>query len=281
MAFHKQWHCSVKILRGDSESILNSQDVNEYLSGEHIIKQSSVPYCLYQNAAERQIQTIEKGGSALLHDQEFCGRREIWGFALLHFIDLRSHTPNVHTGLKSPEMIITGRRPDLRNTNLVNKYKVVPDQKLWKFDLKSDLGIYVFNPRDMVRGCGVYFPYSGHVSLSSGVAPVHASQDPLRRFLGIHNELKHKRLRCGELENFYELIQKDSNFTANLTGEIEKDVFYTRKTMLPDHNRTKLQSLPLTINLRSGFNPLHQFLLKTFYMYSNLGRWYQKGQLTL
>ena len=117
---------------------MNSQDVNEYLSGEHIIKQSSVPYCHYQNAAERQIQTIEKGVSALLHGQEFCGR-EIWGFAFLHLIDLRNHAPNVHTGLKSPEMIITGQKPDLRNIFLFKFGQVVcgavPDQKLWKFDL--------------------------------------------------------------------------------------------------------------------------------------------------
>ena len=235
ISFYKQWHCSVKILRSDSENVVNSQDINDYLSGEHIMKQSSVPYCHYQNAAERQIQTIEKGVSALLHDQEFCGR-EIWGFALLHFIDLRNHTPNVHTGLKSPEMIITGRRPDLRNTFLFKFGQlvacgVVPDQKLWKFDLKSDLGIYVFNPRDMVRGCGVYFPYSGHVSIRSGVAVVHASKDQLRRFWGIRDELKYKKLRWGELANFYELIQKDVNFTENLTEDTKQDVVYTRKTI--------------------------------------------------
>ena len=40
----------------------------------------------------------------------------------------------------------------------------------------------------MVR---VYFPYSGHVSIRSGVAALHASQDQLRRFWGIRDEPKH------------------------------------------------------------------------------------------
>lgn len=73
IAFYKQWNCPVKTLRNDSENVLNSQEVHEYLEGERVIKQSSVPYCHYQNAAEKHIQTIEKGVSALLHDQEFCG----------------------------------------------------------------------------------------------------------------------------------------------------------------------------------------------------------------
>ena len=82
---------------------------------------------------------------------------------LLYFILLISATIDLHTDLKSPKIIITGRRLYLSNMFSIKfghlvACGVVPDQKLWKFDPKSDLGIYILNPRDMVRGCGVYFP---------------------------------------------------------------------------------------------------------------------------
>ena len=91
----------------------------------------------------------------------------------------------------------TVQRPDLRNTFLFKFGQpitcgIVPEQQLWKFNLKSDLGIYVFNPRNrnMVGGCGIHFPYSNTVSIRSGVSAVFANKDLLRRFWEFVTNLK-------------------------------------------------------------------------------------------
>lgn len=162
---------TVKKLRTDDEPLFKAANIVEYLRRPDInIKhQSSVPYCHWQNAVERDVQTIVKGTSTLLHSQPWLGANQ-WNLALYHFISIRNRTPNnKHT--QSPHQMITGQALDFENSF---KFAFgdfvavgIPDvNKTWKFDLKNELGIYVGDADDYKRGCTLYMPYHRNLQLS-------------------------------------------------------------------------------------------------------------------
>ena len=40
---------------------------------------------------------------------------------------------------------------------------VVAPEKLWRFDSKNDIGIYVGQPSGLVNGSSVFYPWSGKI----------------------------------------------------------------------------------------------------------------------
>lgn len=68
---------------------------------------SSVPYAHWQNAVERDVQTIVNGTSTLIHSQPWLPA-DCRDLPLFHFVDIRNRAPNKRTGDKSPhEPMIT------------------------------------------------------------------------------------------------------------------------------------------------------------------------------
>ena len=204
----------MKKLCSDDEYVLKSAEVKNWLEENgNIEKLSSNPYQHWQNLVERYIQTINVGTAALLHDQLFLGA-DMWFLAMLHFVDCRNNTPNVHTGNSSPREMIEKKKVDLRTQFLfafgqpVCVGIVLPD-KIWKFDLRNELGIYVGQPPGHVGGNYIYMPFTGRTVIRGSCTAVRASDEQLRRIWGIREEMVQKRVRFSDLEKYYELVNNE------------------------------------------------------------------------
>ena len=104
-----------KVLRTDNDSVVLSQDTQSYLVEMRMTQQLSAPYRHFQNSVEREVQTVIKGVSLLLHSQPWLPAR-MWNLALFHFVNCRNHTPNVHNKSKTPYHVIHNERTNLTNT---------------------------------------------------------------------------------------------------------------------------------------------------------------------
>ena len=93
-------------LRTDSEPIFLSKEAAEFLDTKFIELQTSAPERHFQNSVERDMQTVIKGVTAVLHGQPFL-RLDLWPAALLDFIEKKNRTPNKKCYPLSPYQKVT------------------------------------------------------------------------------------------------------------------------------------------------------------------------------
>lgn len=162
--WYSQWGCKPRLVRTDCAAVLTSDALKDWLFKTYTVRtEHSAPYSQWQNAVERDVQTICAGTSALLHSQDFL-KADKWDLALFHFIDVRNRTPNVR-GQLSPHQIITKEVLDFNRSFKFAFGDIVASAlpgsgKHWQFDLKNELGIYVGqceNAKDVNK---IYFPAS-------------------------------------------------------------------------------------------------------------------------
>ena len=164
-----------KVLRTDFSSVSLSDDFRAWLLDKYGARvQMSAPYCHWQNAVERDVQTVLAGTSTLLHSQRWL-RGDCWDLAQGHFLDLRNRSPSARVpNGRSPLQVITGEITDFASTHrfAFGDLLAVPtpgntpsEAKTWKFDAKNELGIYVGNPDGVARSSLVYWPQSHSISV--------------------------------------------------------------------------------------------------------------------
>jgi len=108
----------VKAFRSDSEQIMKWGLVKQVLESKGIQPQHSLPYALYQNLAERYVQTIVKAVLTNLHGQSLL-KANLWDYALFYVISCKNSTPNSKTGRETPSQMVTGvKHFDLQCKNL-------------------------------------------------------------------------------------------------------------------------------------------------------------------
>ena len=110
--YYKARGFKCKVLRTDSELVLNSASMKQTMVDLGITHQFSTPYRHFQNSVEREVQTYIKGVSLLLHSQQWLQSNQ-WDLAVHHFADVRNHTPNVHHAFKSPDHRVNGKATNL------------------------------------------------------------------------------------------------------------------------------------------------------------------------
>ena len=164
-----------RILRTDFAKVPLSNDFRAWILDKYgTICQSSAPYAHWQNAVERDVQTVVAGTATLLHSQRWL-RADSWDLALAHFIDLRNRSPNSRIrDNRSPHQVLTGESTDFSQAYRFAFGDLLAcalpgnlpgEAKTWKFDVKNELGIYVGNPSDIKRASLVYWPRSHSVSV--------------------------------------------------------------------------------------------------------------------
>ena len=115
---------------------------------------------------------------------------------------MHNHTPNVNTGGLSPWEMITKEKTAIPNQFLFKFGEVVcvpivgPD-KVWRFDTKNDIGIYIGQPSGVVGGGRILFPWSGKVLVRGSLSKVTAHIDDINRWIGIRNEMCKVNCRKG------------------------------------------------------------------------------------
>ena len=93
-----------RILRSDYYTTFRSAKAYQFYEDNQCRHESSAPYQQWQNAVERDIQTIISNVSATIHGQDFL-RADIWAHALTHWTRLHNSVP--HAVLKdTPARII-------------------------------------------------------------------------------------------------------------------------------------------------------------------------------
>ena len=231
--------CLPKILRSDNDTVILSEDTQKYLVEKQILQQLSAPYRHFQNSVEREVQTVTKGISLLMHSQAWLPAR-FWHLALFHYVNCRNHTPNIHNRHKSPLHVITQTR-----TNLVNTFKytfgdlvavgVPKELRTWKFDLRNDIGIYVGQVEESVDTQYVYYPDDDSVKPRGSTYKIEISDE---RF--IHYFKRKKELRSPSVsipDALYDFSsQQTSQANVDLSplafplAEISTSVIPTRKS---------------------------------------------------
>lgn len=203
--WYKSYNHVVKYLQTDSENVVLSAELTEWCleKGCHGIR--SIPYEHWQNAVERDVQSFNKGVSALMNGQRYLSA-DYWHLAAVHWGDLRNNTPNVNTGNSTPWKLVTGEALSLEEKYLFKFGEVVcvpvvgPD-KIWRFDAKNDIGIYVGQPKGVINGGKVLMPWNGKIYTRGSLRKVVAGIDDLERWIGVRQEMMSGKLSVGQMNH--------------------------------------------------------------------------------
>ena len=160
-----------RVLRSDYYTTFRSTKANQFYEDKQCRHESSAPYQQWQNAVERDIQTILSNVSATIHGQDFL-RADTWAHALTHWTRLHNSVP--HAILKdTPARIID----PAFFVDAHHQYRFVfgdllcfplqDHERLWKFDVKNDIGFYAGDEDSVKGGSVIYMPYT-HNFLTRG-----------------------------------------------------------------------------------------------------------------
>ena len=201
--WYKSWGYSMKYLMTDSEAVVTSQELTEWLLDKNIHQRCSVPYEHWQNFVERDVQSFNNGVATLMNGQRYLTAK-YWPLAAFHWVNVHNKTPNVTTGSLSPWQVITKERLTVSNQFLFKFGEpvcvpVVAPEKLWRFDSKNDVGIYVGQPDGMVNGSSVFYPWSGKIFERGSLSKITASLEDIDKWIGVRNEMMLGNLSEGQL----------------------------------------------------------------------------------
>ncbi len=160
-----------RILRSDYYITFRSLKATTFYEDNHCTHESSAPYQQWQNAVERDIQTLLANVSATIHSQDFL-RADTWAHAVTHWRRLHNSVP--HSSIReTPARLID---PNFRidaHTQFRHAFgdllcfPLQDHERLWKFDVKNDIGFYMGDEDGVKGGSIVYMPYT-HSTLVRG-----------------------------------------------------------------------------------------------------------------
>jgi Reverse transcriptase (RNA-dependent DNA polymerase) len=197
-----------KILRCDSARHLISDSMKEWLWEKwECVIENSAPYAHWQNAVERDMQTVVNGASTLLHAQRWL-TADCWDLALFHYVQLRNRTPTSKSFL-SPYQQLTGHALDW-NT----KFKfcfgdlvavALPGNETsreWKFDMKNQMGIYCGQPEEKHASL-IYWPHSHTTSVRPHCWKIEVTDEQFLHHYNARTKMKSGALPFATMENAY------------------------------------------------------------------------------
>ena len=201
--WYKSWGFPMKFLLTDSEAVVTSQELTEWLLDNDVHQRRSVPYEHWQNFVERDVQSFNNGVATLMNGQRYLTAK-YWPLAAFHWVNVHNKTPNVATGSLSPWQIITKERLTVSNQFLFKFGEpvcvpVVSPEKLWRFDSKNDVGIYVGQPSGMVNGSSVFYPWSGKIFERGSLSKITANVEDIDKWIGVRNEMMLGNLSEGQI----------------------------------------------------------------------------------
>jgi len=120
---------------------------------------------------------------------------------------------------------------------------VVAPDKIWRFDAKNDIAIYIGQPEGVVGGGRVLFPWDGRVLVRGSLSKVTAHIDDINRWIGVRNEMMQGKLAQGQL------LQKLLDELDSAKDKLER--FY-----MGEKSQTSKLNKPLGGDLR--FNKLYK-----------------------
>jgi hypothetical protein len=196
--FYRKWGHTPKILRADNDTVIQSRLMTDLLTEYKMEATYSTPYQHYQNPVEREVQTMQKAVSTMLHAQPWL-QADMWHTAVAHWANVANHTPNVHHKFKSPFQQVTNS-----TTNLDTSFKfafgdlvsvgIPPELRDWKFDLRNDIGIYVGAPLDGVSHY-IYYPDDAQVKHRGSAVKIEMDEAILLRYYQRRKDMLESRTK--------------------------------------------------------------------------------------
>ena len=256
--YYKARGFTCKVLRTDSELVLNSASMKQSMVDRGVTHQFSTPYRHFQNSVEREVQTYIKGVSLLLHSQQWLQANQ-WDLAVHHFADVRNHTPNVHHAFKSPDHRVNGKP-----TNLSKQFQfafgdlvavgIPKELREWKFDLRNDIGIYVGQPDGTVDAANIYFPDTGQILTRGSVHKIEVSDEQVLRYFQRRKDMRETSLTPKSFrKTALDMSVVDFRDTTDIESQLRSAKVPRLSSPLEDAGKpgTSAQPKPFDMTLRS------------------------------
>ena len=87
----------MKYFLTDSEAVVTSKELTDWLLDHDIHQRRSVPYEHWQNFVERDVQSFNNRVATLMNGQRYFTAK-YWPLAAFHRVNMNSRTHNVSTG---------------------------------------------------------------------------------------------------------------------------------------------------------------------------------------
>ena len=161
--YYKTRGIRIKVIRTDDFTTFKSWKARKYYAKHGIERQSSTSYQHWQNAVERDIQTMIHNISAVIHGSLLM-RADSWNRALKHWIRVHNNLPrSAHQDLPNAIMDTTHQVDACYQYRFaygdIVCYPLAEKERRWKFDTKNEMGFYLGdNKKGMKGGCHVYQP---------------------------------------------------------------------------------------------------------------------------
>lgn len=189
-SFYMQYGHTMKTLRADSGTVENTADLGISLGTLGITLQPAAPKSQFQNPVERAVQTVTKGTSAVMVNQNHLGNTA-WPLALLAFIAASNCCPNSSSGTYSPEFCVTGHHPDISNRfpfpwgETVVSVVVDGTKHHDTFQTRAEFGLVVGFPPHSNGSVLLYIPAKGsrHFFIRRDVRPIRFGPEGMLRTL--------------------------------------------------------------------------------------------------
>ena len=127
--------------------------------------QASTAYKHWQNAVERDVQTVVCNVSAVIHSADLI-RADAWAQALVHYWVTLWNATQLSASRISPYVrVFPGHSVDATYQYRfafgdVVCYILEKKDRKWKFDLKNEVGFYFGDEKGVKGGVRLYRPYS-------------------------------------------------------------------------------------------------------------------------
>ena len=202
--YYKAKGIRIKIIRTDDFTTFKSRKVREYYAKHGIERQSSTPYQHWQNAVERDIQTMIHNISAVIHGSLLM-RADSWNRALNHWIKVHNDLPRSARQYSPNAIMDNDHQVDARYQYRfafgdIVCYPLAEKERRWKFDTKNEMGFYLGDKKGMKGGCHVYQPYWHKILTRGDVHRIRLSEIELMEWYGKRAHVRQSGLSWGEVE---------------------------------------------------------------------------------
>jgi hypothetical protein len=194
-----------RILRSDYYTTFRSAKANQFYEDNQCRHESSAPYQQWQNAVERDIQTILSNVSATIHGQDFL-RADTWAHALTHWTRLHNAFPHavLHetpARIIDPTFVVDAHHQYRFIFGDLLCFPLQDHERLWKFDVKNDIGFYVGDEDSVKGGSVIYMPYNHNFLTRGNGHRVLISDIQLLQWYSKRRDIRHNPLPYSIVHN--------------------------------------------------------------------------------
>lgn len=178
----------IMTIRTDYKTTFRSALVKAYGLEHNITSEASTPYHQWQNAVEREVQTMLCNVSANVYGQLLL-RADTWAAALQYYAEVHNSLPNLSTKVSPNKMIDSTYVTDATyqykySFGDIICYGIPKKIRTWKFSVRNDIGFYMGDMDGMKGTYKLYNPYEHNIMPKGDTAKINISEVQLLSWYG-------------------------------------------------------------------------------------------------